>query len=131
MVEKTLVIIKPDALQRKLVGVIINLLEYIPDIKIVNIKTKTLKKDDVIKHYSHVKSIACFSEMIDFMTKSQVALIILEGDDAVGNVRVIQRGIRNEFGLGDSGKSYRNLLHASDSARNAQIEINRFMKYWR
>lgn len=129
--EKTLVILKPDAVKRKLIGEIVNRIEK-KCYNIVNIKMTVLSREVAEDHYNHVRTETIFKDMIDFITSGPVVIMIIEGD------RVIQT-IRNMIGKtssfdspagtirGDLGSHrFENLIHASDSVESSEIEIKRF-----
>lgn len=129
--ERTLVILKPDAVRRKLVGEIIGRIEK-KDYSISNIKITKIQREVAEIHYDHVRKEPIFEAMIDFITSGPVVIMVVQGE------RVIQ-GIRNIIGKtssvespagtirGDLGSHrYENLIHASDSSESAEIEIKRF-----
>ena len=127
--EKTLVLIKPDAIRK---------IEYILEIfyknglKIEQFKVMELGDDIVAEHYSHLLDKPFFPELKRFMTSSPIVAMVLSGDSAVSKVREIvgktnpkeaaKGTIRNLYGT-DLTK---NAVHASDSLENAKIEIDRF-----
>lgn len=131
--ERTLVIIKPDALQRNLLGEIINRFER-KGLKIIGLKMISL--DDVIlsEHYAHHKDKPFFDSLKKFMKSSPCVVMVLEGLEAVKVVRFICGKtcgreadcgtIRGDFSMSTQA----NIVHASDSLETAKIEINRFFK---
>lgn len=131
--EKTLVILKPDAVKRKLMGEIIQRFEK-KNISIIEIKMTTLSKEILLEHYAHVKDKPIFGEMVDFMASGQVAIMVLAGENVIKTVRTmigktssyesLPGTIRGDFGF----HSFENLIHASDSVENADIEIKRFFR---
>lgn len=129
--ERTLVIIKPDALQRNLLGKIIEKLEQ-KGLKIVGLKMMQL--DDVFleKHYAHHKDKPFFESLKRFMKNSPVVVMVLEGLEAVRIVRLIcgaTSGRQADVGTirGDFSMSTQaNIVHASDSVETAEKEIWRF-----
>ena len=130
--ERTLVIIKPDALQRNLVGEIVSRFER-KGLKIVGIKMIALDDDVLAEHYAHLKNKPFFHGVKEYMKHSPVLAMALEGADAVAGVRLISgatRGIEADAGTirGDLSMSNQNLVHASDSPENAEKEIKRFFK---
>jgi nucleoside-diphosphate kinase len=129
--EKTLVILKPDTVKRRLIGEIVSRVEK-KYYNIVNMKMTLLTREVAEIHYAHVRTEPIFNEMIDFITSGPVVIMIIEGE------RVIQT-IRNMIGKtssfdspagtirGDLGSHrYENLIHASDSVESSEIEIKRF-----
>jgi nucleoside-diphosphate kinase len=129
--ERTLIIIKPDALQRNLIGEIIRRFEQ-KGLKIVGMKMLNLHDALLEDHYFHHKDKAFFSDLKTFMKSSPVVAIVLEGSEgAVEGVRLIvgaTKGIDADAGTirGDMAMSNQNLVHASDSPENAEKEIYRF-----
>ena len=131
--EKTLVILKPDAVQRGLIGKILNRFEE-KGLKIVALKMLFVEKEKAHKHYNDHKKKPFFSDLVDFMTSGPVCVFIAEGEEAVSVVRNMagetdpkkaQPGsIRHDFGM----QIGRNLIHASDSIESAKKEINVFFK---
>lgn len=129
--ERTLVIIKPDALQRNLLGKIIGRFEQ-KGLKIVGLKMMQL--DDVLleKHYAHHKDKPFFESLKKFMKNSPVAVVVLEGLEAIRIVRLIcgaTSGRQADVGTirGDFSMSTQaNIVHASDSVETAEKEIWRF-----
>ncbi len=129
--EKTLVIIKPDALQRNLLAEIIGRFER-KGLKIIGLKMMELGDVLLDEHYAHHQEKPFFQDLKDFMKSSPVVTIVLEGIDAVKAVRLIvgpTSGREADAGSirGDLGMSTQtNLVHASDSSETAEKEINRF-----
>lgn len=131
--EQTLVIIKPDALQRNLLGEIISRFER-KGLKIVGLKMITADDALLDEHYSHHKDKAFFASLKRFMKSAPVVLLIVEGLEAVETVRLIVGptiGRKADAGSirGDLSMSTQcNIVHASDSASTAQKEIKMFFK---
>ncbi len=129
--ERTLIIVKPDALQRNLLGRIITRFEE-KGLKIAGIKMMQLSDEILDEHYSHHKDKPFFDDLKGFMKSSPVVLMVLEGVDVIETVRLIvgptnareaQAGsIRGDFSMSKSN----NIVHASDSLDTAQVEIKRF-----
>jgi len=129
--EKSLVLIKPDALQRGLAGEIISRLEK-TGLKIVAMKMLRMDKALAERHYAIHKGKPFFDDLVNFITSSPVIAIVFEGKNAVQVIRKTmgetdpvkaQPGsIRANFGL-DIGH---NLVHGSDSVDNALAEIALF-----
>ena len=129
--QRSLVLIKPDAIQRGLAGEIISRLE-IRGLKIVAMKMLQLDKTLAQLHYAIHKDKAFFNKLIDFITSSSIIAIVFQGKDAVEIIRQTMGGtdpvkalpgtIRGDFGLDIE----HNLIHGSDSAENAPEEINLF-----
>jgi nucleoside-diphosphate kinase len=130
--EQTLIIIKPDALQRSLIGEIVGRLER-KGLKIVGAKMMSLNDDILTEHYAHLKDKPFFADIKTFMKHSPVIALALEGTDAVQGVRLIAgatKGSEADAGTirGDLSISNQNLLHASDTQENAKKELARFFK---
>jgi nucleoside-diphosphate kinase len=129
--ERTLIIMKPDAVQRNLLGDIIQRFEK-KGLKIVGLKMMQL--DDVLlrEHYLHHVDRPFFKGLSDFMKSSPVVVMALEGVEAIDSVRLIvgptnsrkadAGSIRGDFSM----SMQCNIIHASDSAENAKDEIKRF-----
>lgn len=131
--EKTLVIIKPDALQRNLLGEILRRLER-KGLKIIGLKMMRL--DDLLlgEHYAHHKDKPFFEGLKKFMKSAPVIVAALSGFNAVKAVRLIAGptyGAEADAGTirGDFSMSTQtNIVHASDSVETAETEIERFFK---
>ncbi|MGB9680676.1 MAG: nucleoside-diphosphate kinase [Minisyncoccia bacterium] len=131
MMERTLVLIKPDALQRNLLGEIISRFER-KGLKIVGLKMMQLTEEKLFDHYIHHKDKPFFKQLISFMKSSPVIAMVLEGIEAVEAVRLIvgptlgrkadAGSIRGDFSMSQQ----HNIVHASDSPETAEKEIWRF-----
>lgn len=129
--ERSLVLIKPDAVQRGLAGVIISRLEQ-KGLKIVAMKMLHIDKGLAQRHYAVHKGKAFFDDLVDFITSSPVIAIVFQGTNAVEIIRQMMGDtdpaqarsgtIRGDFGI-DIGH---NLVHGSDSLENASHEIGLF-----
>ncbi len=129
--EKSLVLIKPDAMQRGLAGEIVTRLER-KGLKIIAMKMLQMDKNLAQRHYAIHKGKVFFDRLVDFITSSPTIAIVFQGKDAVGVIRrtmgetdpvKAQAGtIRGDFGLDIE----HNLIHGSDSAENASKEIELF-----
>ena len=131
--EQTLVIIKPDAVNRSLVGEILHRFER-KGLKIVTMKMEFLKDETLEEHYSHLKDKPFFKGIVKFMKSTPTILMVLEGSNCVEVVRKLAGptyGVEAPAGTirGDYSLSMQNtIIHASDSKENAEEEINRFFK---
>ncbi len=131
--ERTCILIKPDALQRNLLGEIIRRFER-KGLKIVGLKMMQLEDVVLEDHYAHHKDKPFFGKLRNFMKSTPVIAVVLQGLDAVEAVRIIvgtTKGREADAGSirGDLAMSIQtNLVHASDSTENAQSEIKRFFK---
>lgn len=131
--ERTLIIAKPDAIQRGLVGEIVKRLEQ-KGLKLIGIKMISLDSAVLQAHYAHLVDKPFYADLEQFMKSSPVVVMACEGYECVNSVRIIvgatnpreaEAGtIRGDFSIGTG----RNLVHASDSKQNGQIEVNRFFK---
>ena len=129
--EKSLILIKPDAIQRGLAGEIISRLEK-KGLKIVAMKMLHMDKTLAQRHYAIHKGEAFFEDLVNFITSSPLIAIVFQGKNAVEVIRQMmgetdpakaQSGtIRGDFGI-DIGH---NLVHGSDSLENAAKEIDLF-----
>jgi len=129
--ERTLVLIKPDAIQRGLAGGIISRLER-KGLKIVAMKMLHMDKALAQRHYAVHKGKAFFDDLVNFITSSPIIAIVFQGNNAVEIIRQLMGEtdpakacsgtIRGDFGI-DIGH---NLVHGSDSVENASKEISLF-----
>ena len=128
---RTFSIIKPDATKRNLTGAINKIIEE-NNLRIIAQKRIKLSEDKAKGFYSVHNEKPFFKDLIEYMTSEPVIVQVLEGDNAVEQYRKImgatnpdnaeQGTIRKEFAL----NIQENSVHGSDSAENAQIEINYF-----
>lgn len=130
-VERTFSIIKPDAVERNLVGKIIAHFED-NGLRPVAIRRKQLSQAEAEGFYAVHRERPFFGELVEFMMRSPVVLMVLEGEDAVAKNRELM-GATNPANAdeGTIRKLYalsigENSVHGSDSAENAAIEIAYF-----
>jgi len=129
--EKTLVILKPDALQRNLMADIISRFEK-KGLKLVGLKMMSISDALIARHYEHHVDKPFFQDLKDFMQSTPVVVMIWQGFEAVQMVRQIlgaTSGRKADIGTvrGDLSNSVsRNLTHGSDSVETAKQEIKRF-----
>jgi len=131
--EKSLIIIKPDAVQRNLVGEIIARFER-KGLKIIGMKMMDLETATLEEHYAHIQDKPFFPGIRDFMKSSPVIVMALSGINAVSHIRLIvgptkaweanAGTIRGDFSLSTQS----NIVHASDSVEAGEIEVKRFFK---
>lgn len=131
--ERTLVLLKPDAVQRDLVGEILTRLER-KGLKLVGLKMMRLSDSLLDEHYSHLVGRPFFPEVKAFMQLTPVVACCLEGTDAVDTVRQLcgitkareaaPGTIRGEFAMSVQA----NLIHCSDSLETAKVEVPRFFQ---
>ncbi len=131
--ERTLVVLKPDSVERKLIGEIITRFEK-KNLTIRDIRMVTVSREKAEEHYAHVREMPFFHDMVEYITSGPVVSIILEGEKVIQAVRNII-GLTSSFDSppgtvrGDFGSHrFKNLIHASDSVENAEIEIKRFFE---
>ena len=131
MEERTLSIIKPDGVSRKLIGEVIGRLEK-AGLKIVAMKMIKMTKEQAKGFYAVHKGKSFYESVTDFMSSGQCLVMALEGKDAIVKYRTLMGAtnykdadegtIRRDFAT-DIEK---NVVHGSDSSENAQFEINYF-----
>ena len=129
--QRTVVILKPDALQRGLVGEIINRFER-KGLKLVGIKMVSISDAILEEHYAHHKDKPFFTGLKNFMKSSPLVCLLWEGIDAVSVVRKMAGStnsreaelgsIRGDFSMSRSA----NIIHVSDSEEAAKEEEVRF-----
>lgn len=131
--ERTLVILKPDALARGVVGEVTSRFEK-KGLKLVACKMTQLGQEILNEHYSHLVDKPFYQRIADFMASLPVIIQCWEGVDAVAVVRRIT-GVTNgrdaDAGTirGDFAMSVQcNLIHASDTSEASQVEIARFFR---
>ncbi|QOX63723.1 nucleoside-diphosphate kinase [Anoxybacterium hadale] len=131
--ERTYVMLKPDAVERKLAGLIIQRIEA-KGYRIAEIKIMTLTKEVLREHYAHVADKPFYPEMESYMMSGPVWAMIVEGENAVKGMRTLIGATKFEDALsgtirGDfAGSTTRNVIHGADSPENAEIEIKRFFQ---
>lgn len=131
--EQTLVILKPSAVERCLIGEVITRIQQ-RGLIITGMKMMQLDEKILREHYSHLVDKPFFPSIVESMTASPVVVMVLKGVDVVEVFRAmtgVTNGrkaapgtLRGDFCM--SGQA--NIVHASDSVENAQIEIARFFK---
>lgn len=129
LMEQTLVLIKPDAVERNLIGKILS--EYERNgLKIVEMQLLTASKTIAAAHYAEHEGKPFYDELIDYITGGPLVAFVLEGEDAIQRVRALNGAtdpkdaadntIRALYGIDLSN----NTVHASDSAESAKKEIS-------
>jgi len=126
--QRTLVIVKPDGVQRALTGKILTRFEE-RGLKLVALKFVQVDRALAEKHYAVHQGKFFYEALVSYITSSPVAVMVLEGHEAIGVVRAMVGAtrpweaapgtIRGDFAL----MGLRNLIHASDSPETAQAEI--------
>ncbi len=127
MTEKSLFIVKPDAVARNLVGEIISRFER-KSFKIVKLKMFTFTQEQAEEFYAVHKDKPFFGELVSFITSGRVVAVVIEGNNTVATTRKMigttksfeaePGSIRGDFGLGFTD----NIIHASDSAESFEHE---------
>ena len=131
--ERTFVMIKPDAVQRGLVGNIISRFER-KGIKVVAMKLVSVSKELAEKHYGIHKGKPFFEPTVEYITSSPVVAIILEGNNVIQMVRDMMGATdpqKADIGTirGDFGQFIgRNIVHGSDGPDTAEFEVNLWFK---
>ncbi len=131
--EQTLIILKPDAVQRGLMGKIITRFEE-KGLKVVGAKFMRISQDLAGTHYADHKEKPFYAGLVSFMTSSPVLVMALEGVGAIAMCRSMMGAtfgsqadsgtIRGDFGVSNSF----NLIHGSDSPEAAAKELGLFFK---
>lgn len=131
--EKSLIIIKPDAVQRNLIGEVVSRLEK-KGLKIVGMKMMSVEDATLEEHYAHIKDKPFFPGIRDFMKACPVVVLAVTGINAVSAIRLLvgptkaweanAGTIRGDFSLSTQS----NIVHASDSVESGEVEVKRFFK---
>ena len=127
--ERTLVLVKPDAVQRGLIGEIIKRLEQ-RGLRLIACKFIQVSRDFAEEHYGIHKGKPFYESLLDYITSSPVMAMVWDGPNAVAAVRqtmgatkpteAAPGSVRHDFGL----EIGRNLTHASDSPENGDKEVS-------
>ncbi|BBY25449.1 nucleoside-diphosphate kinase [Mycobacterium stomatepiae] len=129
MTERTLVLIKPDGVERRLIGEIISRIER-KGLTILALELRSVSKELATQHYAEHDGKPFFESLLDFITSGPVVAAIVEGPRAIAAFRQLAGGtdpvekatpgtIRGDFGL----ETQLNLVHGSDSIDSAKREI--------
>jgi nucleoside-diphosphate kinase len=129
--EETLVIVKPDAVRRGLIGEILSRLER-KGLRIEEMRMIRIDRDLADRHYEEHRDKPFFDELTDFITSGDVVVARVSGEQAIGVVRALmgptdpagapQGTIRGDYGLVIT----QNLVHGSDSPESAKRELDLF-----
>jgi nucleoside-diphosphate kinase len=129
--DRTLILVKPDAFSRGLTGEIVARFER-KGLRIVELRLMTMDRQLAERHYAEHAEKPFFGELVDFITSGPLVAMVLEGDEAVTAARQVigatnpleaaPGSIRGDFAI-ETGQ---NLVHGSDSAESAQREIELF-----
>ncbi|MCV7243429.1 nucleoside-diphosphate kinase [Mycobacterium mantenii] len=129
MTERTLVVIKPDGVQRQLVGEIIGRIER-KGLAVTALELRSVSRDLAAQHYAEHEGKPFFESLLEFITSGPVVAAIVEGPRAIAAFRQLAGGtdpvekaipgtIRGDFGL----ETQFNLVHGSDSIESAKREL--------
>ncbi|HSO25799.1 MAG TPA: nucleoside-diphosphate kinase [Methanobacteriaceae archaeon] len=131
MMEKSFVMMKPDAVQRRLMGKVLSRFEE-KGLQIVAAKLMHISEDLAKEHYGEHSEKPFFNGLVEYITSSAVLAMVIQGDDCISLIRKMVGAtnpkeadlgtIRGDFAL-DMG---RNIIHASDSPQSAEREISLF-----
>jgi len=131
--EKTFIIFKPDCMEKRLVGTVLQRFEA-AGFDVIGCKLMRLSSALLREHYAHVAAKPFYPEIEQFMSSRPVIALALRGENIVAKVRDLlgptdsrkaaKGTIRGDFGT----EMMKNVVHASDSVENGQIEIARFFK---
>src|SRR5699024_5759870 len=129
--EKTFIMVKPDGIQRNLIGKIVERFEQ-KGFKLVGAKLKHISDDLAKTHYSEHKERPFFDQLVEFITSGPVFAMVWEGEGVIQTARDMMGTtnpqeaspgtIRGDFGI-TVGK---NVIHGSDSSESAEREIGLF-----
>lgn len=129
--ERTFVMVKPEGVQRGLIGEVLRRMEQ-KGLKITRLHMTRLEPAVATEHYAHLKDKPFFGELVEYITSGPVAMAVVEGPNAVRHVRNLIGAtnpleaapgtIRGDFAV----ELPYNIVHASDSPETAEIEIKRF-----
>ena len=129
--DRTYIMLKPDALKRGLAGEILARIEK-KGYKFADMKLMQLNKAILKEHYAHIADRPFFPDLVAYMTSGPVLAMIVEGPDVVLGMRILMGATKfEEAAPGTIRGDYAfcttdNLIHGSDSKENAEIEIKRF-----
>lgn len=126
--ERTLIILKPDAVQRGLIGTLISRIEQ-RGLRIAGLKMLWVSEDLAARHYGEHRGKAFYEPLLRFITSAPVVALVVEGPQAIPTMRAMMGKtdarqadpgtMRGDFGLSNR----HNLIHGSDSPESAEREI--------
>lgn len=132
-IERSFVMVKPDAVKRRLIGEIVSRLEKV-GLRIVAMRMLQLTKVMAEEHYAIHKDKPFFDDLVKFISSGPVVAMVVEGKDAVKRVRKLAgatKPMEADVGTirGDLAMEIgRNVVHAADSPENAKIEYSIYFK---
>lgn len=128
MSERTLILVKPDGVKRRLIGEVVSRIER-KGLTISRMELRTISRDTAERHYAEHRERPFFGELVEFITSGPLVAMVVEGPDAVKNMRSIMGAtnpveatpgsLRGDFAtvIGE------NIAHGSDSPENGEREI--------
>lgn len=132
MSDRTLVLLKPDTVERGLVGQVVSRFES-KDLKVVAMDLRTLDADTLARHYEEHVGKGFYADLVEFMSRGPVVALVIEGPEDTWEVVRTMMGATNPRKAapgtirGDLGILFtENLVHGSDSLESAQREIGIF-----
>ena len=135
MSNRTLVLLKPDAVERQLVGAILSRFET-KGLKLVALELRTLDAAILERHYEEHKGKGFYAELVAFMSRGPVVALVVEGPEDTWEIVRLMMGATNPRAAalgtirGDYGTLFtENLVHGSDSAASAAREIGIFFPH--
>ena len=131
MSQRTLILVKPDGVQRNVIGEVISRIES-KGLKLVALEMRTIDVDTAHAHYAEHAEKSFFGELVDFITSGPLVALVAEGERAIEAFRALAGAtdpvkaapgtIRGDFALQVS----QNIVHGSDSPESAEREIKIF-----
>lgn len=131
--ERTFLMVKPDAVQRNLIGDIVHRFEQ-KGFKLIGAKFMLISNELAEKHYAEHIGKPFFNDLVSFITSGPVFAMVWEGDNIISTARKMMGKtnpreadigtIRGDYGI----VTHRNIIHGSDSIESAQREISLFFK---
>ena len=131
MSQRTLILVKPDGVQRAIIGDVISRIER-KGLKVVALELRTIETDTAHAHYAEHAEKPFFGELVEFITSGPLVVIVAEGDRAIEAFRALAGAtdpvkatpgtIRGDYALQVS----QNIVHGSDSPESAEREIKIF-----
>lgn len=131
MSERTLILVKPDGVKRRLIGEVVSRIER-KGLDITRMELRTISRETAQQHYAEHVERPFFGELVDFITSAPLVAMVVEGPDAVKSMRGLMGAtnpveatpgsIRGDFAtvIGE------NIVHGSDSPENGEREIKIF-----
>jgi len=132
-IERTLAIVKPDAVKSNHIGDIISRYEN-SGLRVAGIKMKRLTRDEASKFYAVHKDRPFYNDLVDFMSSGPVVIVVLEGNQAISKNRQLMgatdpsRADRGTIRADYANSTTQNAVHGSDSPESAQTEIDYFFE---